>query len=59
MEGRLEKDFNAVTGLHSVTMESYIIGHQLIGESEFECVLSIPGTDYNLRETLLYYPGEK
>ncbi|KAA0191311.1 hypothetical protein HAZT_HAZT004506 [Hyalella azteca] len=56
LPGILHKDYDVATNLYQVSVESFVMGQDLAGETLFECVLSIPGTSYALRETLLYYP---
>ena len=53
----LEKSRNSATGLHRITADSSVDGFELTGETELECSLFIPGTNYQLAETMTFYPG--
>ena len=45
-------------GLFDVTLHRVVQDRSLRQETIFECVLSIPGTPYQMTKRLIYYPGE-
>ncbi|KAF2365705.1 Immunoglobulin-like domain [Trinorchestia longiramus] len=56
MHATQQKDYDVQTNLYHLAVEAPVFDSLLFGETEFQCVLSIPGTSYRLEETLLYYP---
>lgn len=45
-------------GTYNVSVRTTVRDSDLQEETVFECILDIPGTDYRLRENILYYPGK-
>ncbi len=44
-------------GLYDVTLYRVVHDRSLRQETIFECVLSIPATEYQIARRLIYYPG--
>ena len=44
-------------GLYDVTLYRVVHDRSLRQETIFECVLSIPATQYQIARRLIYYPG--
>ena len=47
----------AAPGLYDATLRRSIADRSLHDETIFECVLSIPHTQYQVRRRSIYYPG--
>ncbi|XP_042205572.1 uncharacterized protein LOC121854839 [Homarus americanus] len=44
-------------GYYNISIELEVFDYELDSETMFECVLTIPGTEYQLHEEILYFPG--
>ncbi|CAL4132134.1 unnamed protein product, partial [Meganyctiphanes norvegica] len=47
----------AETSFYNVSAQLQIFDHDLSEETMFECIITIPKTEYQVREQMLYYPG--
>ena len=45
-------------GLYDVSVHKMLSESELKPETVFECLLTIPGTSYAIREETMYFPGK-
>ncbi|ROT81077.1 hypothetical protein C7M84_000167, partial [Penaeus vannamei] len=43
---------------YNVSIDLEVLDYELDSETMFECVLTIPGTEYEVREEILYFPAK-
>lgn len=54
---KAENQYFPELGYFNVSVELQVFDYELDSETMFECVLTIPGTEYEQREEILYFPG--
>lgn len=42
---------------YNISIEHEVFDYELVSETMFDCVLTIPGTDYEVHEEIVYFPG--
>ena len=55
--GKVESQFFPDRGYYNISIELEAFDYQLDAENMFECVLTIPGTEFEMHEEILYFPG--
>lgn len=59
MEGaRVESQHFSELGYFNISVELEAYDFEFDSETMFECVLTIPDTDYKLQEKIVYFPGK-
>ncbi|XP_042866613.1 uncharacterized protein LOC122249566 isoform X2 [Penaeus japonicus] len=56
-DAKVDTKFLAEQRSYNVSIELEVLDYELESETMFECVLSIPETNYEVREEILYFPG--
>jgi len=57
INSKIRKVFDPATSRYTVSAESSMHSLELEGKTEFVCRISIPGTQYSVEETKIYYTG--
>ncbi|XP_042866682.1 uncharacterized protein LOC122249566 isoform X3 [Penaeus japonicus] len=55
-DAKVDTKFLAEQRSYNVSIELEVLDYELESETMFECVLSIPETNYEVREEILYFP---
>ena len=58
LQSEYQSTLSQRSGSYNVMVEAYVDEEDLGEETVFECSLQLPGTDYKVRENILYYPGK-
>lgn len=54
---KVESQFLPERGYYNISIELEAFDLELDAENMFECVLTIPDTEFEMREEILYFPG--
>lgn len=54
---KVESQLHPEYGYYNISIEIEVSDYELDSETMFECVLTIPGTEYRVQEKILYFPG--
>lgn len=54
---KVESQFFPDHGYFNISIELEAFDYELDAENMFECVLTIPGTVFEMHEEILYFPG--
>ncbi|XP_068244243.1 uncharacterized protein [Palaemon carinicauda] len=54
---KVESQLHPEYGYYNISIEIEVSDYDLDSETMFECVLTIPGTEYRVQEKILYFPG--
>ena len=57
MQGNLQREFNSDTSLFSVSVSSSFADADFNSETELECLVAIPDTEYRVADKLIFFPG--
>ena len=56
-DAEVESQFFPDRGYYNISIVLEAFDDELDAENMFECVLTIPGTEFEMHEEILYFPG--